>query len=219
MTDFGVDGYIKMETPNCWECPKCVKTGRAIKLEQPTFGPSGVPLAVSSGPTPPKVLKTEDGEVDEHEDKKVIAYGADSTFSGYQLFSVKKTRPDQSKQELRAQLAQQILSASSHAQRTPPHVFRPPPLQLSAEEIYERRREAAAGGGEDVDLKMERGIMLRVFQQLDTVDLSNCVVVCRVSVLREDAIVVFKFVSCEILHRPTSVRILVTPAPITILFC
>ena len=33
MTDHGVDGYIKMELPNSWECPKCVKNGKAVKLE------------------------------------------------------------------------------------------------------------------------------------------------------------------------------------------
>ena len=32
MTDYGVDGYIKMELPNSWECPKCVQSGRAAKL-------------------------------------------------------------------------------------------------------------------------------------------------------------------------------------------
>jgi hypothetical protein len=72
------------------------------------------------------------------------------------LFSV-QGRSDQSKQELRTQLATQILSASTQPQKEPAFVFRPPPMQLSAEEIYERRED------ETVDLLMERGIMLDVF--------------------------------------------------------
>lgn len=166
ITDLGVDGYIKMEVPNSWECPKCVKAGHAIKLEPPPFTPSGLPSQAVEEP-PNKLIKVE-SEVD----KKPMAYGSDSTYTGHQLFSV-KGKSDQSKSELRSQLAGQILSASTHSHKQPPFVVRPPPRQLSAEEIYERRAE------EEVNLVLERGIMLMVFQKLNTVDLSRCVVVCK----------------------------------------
>ena len=46
-------------------------------------------------------------------------------------------------------------------------------MALSAEEIYDRRKE------EKVELSKERGIMLDVFKMLGTVDLSHCVLVCK----------------------------------------
>lgn len=177
VTDYGVDGYIKKEIPNSWECPKCVKAGLAIKLEPPAFTPSGLPTTrpaltntMDVKEPPSKLIKTE--VVDESPAKEPMAYGSDSTFTGYQLISV-KGRSDQSKQELRVQLAHQTLSASTKPHKEPKFVFRPPPLQLSAEEIYERREK------EPVDLKMERGVMLNIFKKLDTIDLSQCVVVCK----------------------------------------
>lgn len=164
VTDVGVEGYIKMELPNSWECPKCVKAGLATKLEPKIEDPNL--------PSPAKLLKTESGEAAPI--KKPMAYGADTNFSGYQLFSV-QGRSDQPKHELRQKLADQIISASIHPHKDPPFVVRPPPLQISAEEIYTRRQE----GGQHVDLKLERGIMLKVFQKLTTVDLSQCASVCR----------------------------------------
>ena len=170
ITDVGVDGYIKPQVPNSWECPKCVKSGKAVKLEPPPLTPSGVPTSTASGdgPTPSKLIKTES----EEDDKKVMAYGGDSTYGGHQLFSV-RGRSDQPKHELRTQLAGQILSASTRQHRQPQFVFRPPPQTLSAEEIYERRQT------ETVDLKTERGIMMSVFRLLDTTDLASVAVTCK----------------------------------------
>ncbi len=175
VTDQGVEGYIKMEVPSTWECPKCVKSGRAAKLEPTSqFTPSGLPVKKQEpdsddGPSPAKVIKTESVE----EKKEPMAYGRDSTFTGPQLFSVTGSS-DRPKHELRAALAEQILAASSRPLREAPHVVRPPPRErLAAEEVFERRRR------EDVDLRLERAVMLQVFARLDTVELSKCVLVCR----------------------------------------
>ncbi len=165
VTDLGVEGYVKMETPNTWECPKCVKSGRAVKLESDSlFTPSGLPVrpppppsqsgggdaAADDGPSPAKQIKTEEeGDAEDPRpgpDKKPVAYGADSTFTGPQLFTV-RGRPDQPKHELRAALAKQIMSASSHPQREPPYVVRPPPKVSSTRYNYlELRREFIKSG-------------------------------------------------------------------------
>ena len=44
------------------------------------------------------------------------------------------------KSELRSQLSDQIISASSQPLKKPPYVFRPPPPNLSANDIWDRRR-------------------------------------------------------------------------------
>ncbi len=195
ITDLGVEGYIKMEMPNTWECPKCVKAGRAVKLESTAlFTPSGLPVkgmappvaavvdggggAAADGPSPAKMPKTEAEGEGGHEhaepDKKPMPYGPDSTFSGPQLFCVRGTS-DQPKHELRAALAKQIMAASTKPLREPPYVVRPPPKErLEVDEIWDRRR-----AGEEVDLLLERGVMLPVFARLGTVDLSRCVTVCK----------------------------------------
>ncbi len=136
ITDLGVEGYVKMETPNAWECPRCVKSGRAVKLDPTSaFTPSGLPVKPVlppsagdsvDGPSPAKVAKQEPQEEEEAQDKKPLAYGADSTFTGPQLFTV-HGRSDQPKQELREALAKQIMAGSSHPQREAPYVVRPPP--------------------------------------------------------------------------------------------
>jgi len=176
LTDYGVDGYVKMELPNSWECPKCVKAGRAVKLEPPNFTPSGLPTKplanVAQGGAPPsKAPRLDDANV--KPDKTPMAYGPDSTSTGPPLFSV-RGMSDQPKAELRQALATQILTASTHTHKEPRFVFRPPPLQLSAEDIYERRR-----AGEQVDLAKERGILLKVFAKLNSLDLGACVLVCK----------------------------------------
>ncbi len=180
MVDKGVDGY-KLESglPNSWECPNCVKSGAAVKPEVKTEAD-----IIDSGATPNKIIKlgktasTASTASTGEPDKKPMSYGADSTYAGHQLFSV-QGRSDQPKQELRTQLATQILSASQRPEikREPPYVVRPPPRQLGAEEVYERR--SAAGSDDAVDLKAERAVVLEVFKRLTTVDLSSCVLVCK----------------------------------------
>ena len=169
MTDYGVEGYVKMDLPNSWECPKCVKGGQATKLEPANANGNGHAITDDGGPAA-KLLKSENGEPVPL--KKAMSYGSDTSFTGYQLFSVKGTS-DQPKQELREKLAGQIMSASTHAHKEGPYVFRPPPTILSAEEIYERREK------EPVDLRLERGVMLGVFRKLNTDDLARVVVVCK----------------------------------------
>jgi hypothetical protein len=69
-----------------------VKSGRAVKLEPPSVTPSGLPSKPKSekdGVSPAKVPKLEDQ--DPSEEKKPMPYGADSTFTGPQLFSVRGT--------------------------------------------------------------------------------------------------------------------------------
>ena len=51
-----------------------------------------------------------------------------------------KGHSDQPKGELRSQLSDQIISASSMALKKPQYVFRPPPPNLTADNIWERRR-------------------------------------------------------------------------------
>ena len=132
VTDTGVEGYVKSELPNSWECPTCVRNGDAVKPEVKTEED-----ILGTGATPNKLIKL-NNSAQQQPNKRAMAYGADSTYTGHQLFQV-QGRPDQSKQELRSQLATQILSASTEVKREPQYVFRPPPMQLGAEEIYERR--------------------------------------------------------------------------------
>ena len=73
-TDYGVEGYIKIDLPNSWECPKCIKAKQAKEAE------------LQEGPSPPKVLKTEPSTSNAADPEKVaIASGADTNFKGYQV--------------------------------------------------------------------------------------------------------------------------------------
>ena len=51
-----------------------------------------------------------------------------------------KGHSDMPKSELRSQLSDQIISASSQPLKKPQYVFRPPPPNLSANDIWDRRR-------------------------------------------------------------------------------
>ena len=55
-----------------------------------------------------------------------------------QLFSV-KAKSNTPKENLRVQLAEQILSASSHEHKKPQFVFRPPPVRPNIDEIVQGR--------------------------------------------------------------------------------
>ena len=98
VTDYGVDGLIRMDLPNFWECPRCVKD----KAEQPEE-------------KKPKVEEVE---------TKPISAGSDANITGgYQLFSV-KGMSDQPKYLMRTQLAEQILAASSTETKKAKYVYR-----------------------------------------------------------------------------------------------
>ena len=51
VTDYGVDGFIRMDLPNYWECPRCIKNKKDSKSE-------------SAGPSPEKLVKKEEPEED-----------------------------------------------------------------------------------------------------------------------------------------------------------
>jgi hypothetical protein len=153
LTDYGVDGFIRLDLPNSWECPKCIKD--RIKSGDNVDGPS-----------PNKVVKT---EADDDDAKKTVSSGSDANLTGYQLFSV-KGRSDQPKHVLRTQLAEQILAASSQDTRKAKFVFRPAPIKDDPEPLFKL---------DPPELKFQRLIMLPVFQQLTTTDLSNCSQVCK----------------------------------------
>jgi hypothetical protein len=76
-TDYGVEGFIKMDLPNSWECPKCIKARQAKSSE------------ADEGPSPPKVMKTEpttsSNSAEVVPEKIPIASGADTNFKGYQV--------------------------------------------------------------------------------------------------------------------------------------
>ena len=72
------------------------------------------------------------------------------------------------------------MSASSQPLKKPAYVFRPPPVEHSAADVYERRRRAAGrGDGASFDLTTEQCILLPIFRRLNTTDLANCAVACK----------------------------------------
>ena len=87
---------------------------------------------------------------------------------------VVRGRSDQSKAELRSQLAQQIVAASTKPVRHPLYVFRPPPLVAKAEDVYDRLNK----NGEE-SIKFEALVILPVFRYLTTAEVVRCGLVCR----------------------------------------
>ena len=189
VTDYGVDGFIKMDLPNSWECPKCLKVKEDLKAKEEVKDDvdSAAPSA-AVGLLPAKVPKIEP----EDPLRRKVSSGSDANITGsFQLFSVKGTS-DQPKSLLREKLSEQIMAAAPKALKEPQYIFRPPPPERSAEDIFERRQKYEKGateseilkgevvdGLEAVDLKCESLIMLPVFQRLNTTDLSSCAVVCK----------------------------------------
>ena len=51
VTDYGVDGYIRMDLPNYWECPRCIKNKNANAASSTSAEP---------GPSPEKMIKKEE---------------------------------------------------------------------------------------------------------------------------------------------------------------
>lgn len=98
-----------------------------------------------------------------------MSAGSDANISGYQLFSV-KGRSDQPKHVLRTQLAEQILAASSQETRKAKYVFRPAPIKDDPEPLFKMSLD---------ELKLQKLILLPVFQKLSISDLCNCTLVCK----------------------------------------
>ena len=75
---------------------------------------------------------------------------------------------DQSKIELRHQLADKIMAASTKTLKQPSFVFRPPPLTGQLEDLYQRLKKHSS----NVELCQEIEVMLPVFQFLTTPQLA-----------------------------------------------
>ena len=86
-------------------------------------------------------------------------------------------KSDQSKGELRSLMAEQIVAASSKPLKEPSFVFRPPPLKVTAQDVYDRRAKASAAAA--FNLATEELVVVAVFRYLTTADLLRCGVVCR----------------------------------------
>jgi hypothetical protein len=84
VTDYGVEGVIRMDMPNSWECPRCIKTG-VVKSE----------LEEEDDPTYNKIPKTEPISIsdplssNQTSNRIPIASGPDTDFKGYQVFQHK----------------------------------------------------------------------------------------------------------------------------------
>ena len=65
------------------------------------------------------------------------------------------------------------MAASSKPLKQPAYVFRPPPLELTAQQIYGRRAKGL------VSLVLEELVAVAVFRHLTTPDLVRCAQVCR----------------------------------------
>ena len=152
VTDYGIDGQIRMDLPNSWECPRCVRDNK-LKQEDEESQPLKKP-------------KVEEDLVE----KKSISSGSDANMiTGYQLFSV-KGKSDQPKYAMRTQLAEQILAASSKETKKAKYIFRPPEKTENLEPLFKMSLE---------QLKLQRGVLLPIFQRLNTSDLPNVAKVCK----------------------------------------
>lgn len=158
VTDYGVDGQIRMDLPNSWECPKCIKNQKESESGE-------------AGPSPAKILKQE--STSDEIEKKPISSGSDANLvTGYQLFSV-KGKSNQPKYEMRTQLAEQILAAStkSETKKAEKYVFRPPKAEAEdPETLFKMSLD---------QLLMQSSVMLPIFGYLNTNDLSQCALVCK----------------------------------------
>jgi len=107
---------------------------------------------------PTKKVKLEPGEEGAKQDHEFLVRGTS----------------DQSKLELRVQMAEKIMAASKKQLRQPSYVFRPPPRTIKAQDVYEKLKKKP-----DLDLKLEEIVLLPVFKYLSTVDLATCGCVCK----------------------------------------
>ena len=93
---------------------------------------------------------------------------------GRKVSNVISGTSDQSKLELRVQMAEKIMAASKKQLKPPSYVFRPPPRIVKAEDVYEKRKKKP-----DLDLKLEDIVMLPVFKYLTSADLATSGCVCK----------------------------------------
>jgi len=105
--------------------------------------------------------------------KKVKLEAGEEANKQEQEFLVRGTS-DQSKLELRVQMAEKIMAASKKQLKQPSYVFRPPPRTVKAEDVYEKLKKMPT-----LDLKLEEVVLLPVFKYLSTVDLATCGCVCK----------------------------------------
>ena len=91
VTDYGVEGFIKMDMPNSWECPRCIKAIQDKKekeLEEQDIKEEPASIGADGQPLPPKIPKLEPpAPLDPL--RRPISSGSDANTAGsYQLFSV-----------------------------------------------------------------------------------------------------------------------------------
>ena len=93
VTDYGVDGFIKMDLPNSWECPRCIKAIKDKKERENGEGEKDIkaepiPTGTNGQPLPAKLPKLEPPEPNDPL-RRPISSGSDANVAGaYQLFSV-----------------------------------------------------------------------------------------------------------------------------------
>ena len=89
VTDYGVDGFIKMDLPNSWECPRCIKMQQDVKKQQEREKTEPESIGSDGSPIPPKLPKLEPCELNDPL-RRPISSGSDANMAGaYQLFSVR----------------------------------------------------------------------------------------------------------------------------------
>ena len=95
VTDYGVEGFIKMDLPNSWECPRCIKVIQDKKEREKMEmekEPKTEPNSIGSDgllPLPAKLPKLEPQEPYDPL-RRPISSGSDANVAGaYQLFSVR----------------------------------------------------------------------------------------------------------------------------------
>ena len=90
VTDYGVDGFIKMDLPNSWECPRCIRMQQDVKKREENIEKTEPESIGSDGSNiPSKLPKLEPCEQNDTL-RRPISSGSDANMAGaYQLFSVR----------------------------------------------------------------------------------------------------------------------------------
>lgn len=83
-------------------------------------------------------------------------------------------KSNQPKSELRAQLAEKIVAASTKPVKAVQYVYRPPPLEDNHDAIFKRYTAQGVGA-----LLMEKAVMLPVLKYLTSQEVGRCALVCR----------------------------------------
>ena len=89
VTDYGVDGFIKMDLPNSWECPRCTKMQQDVKKQEAQEKTEPQSIGNDGSNMQPKLPKLEPCELNDPL-RRPISSGSDANMAGaYQLFSVR----------------------------------------------------------------------------------------------------------------------------------